>query len=819
MQGANEMGTILQDIRYGIRMLAKNPGFAAVAVLSLALGIGGNATVYSWVEAVLLHPLSLVQDSERLLDVETVMPDGEYHTSSYLDYKDYRDRNHVFSGMVGFELVGINLKLEKEQLPQRDWGLIVSENFFDVLGVKAARGRVFHESDARGPESDPYIVLGDALWRRRFGADPKVVGKSVEINQHPFTVIGVAPRGFGGAIVGIAAEYFVPMMMQPQALPGESLEMRNPTFVHMMGRLKPGATLGQARAEMTTIARQLAQQYPDTNKDVGAHVVPVWQAHYGLQAFLLPVLKFLMVVVILVLLIACANVANLLLARATVREKEIAIRSALGADRARLIRQLLVESVLIAGLGGAAGILLSLWTTSFLMVFTPPAHLPIFLPVGVNGRVLAFTLALSILTAVIFGLAPAWQITRPSGNVSLKDGGHTSSASASQHRLRNLLVVTETILAVVLLAGAGLLVRSLRVATTSSPGFRADHVLLTAFDLRGNGYSDDKAAAFFEQLTDRLKTVPGVEGAGLERYVPMWFTGRSYAIPDLEGYTPKPSEQNLIEYNVVGPNYFSLMQIPILSGREFSSQDRKGSPRVCIINQTMAQRFWPGQNPIGRHVGSWDRQWTIAGVVKDIKYHSMHESPMPFLYFPFWQDTGGDANVLIRTSGDPLKLLPQVREQVRQLDSRVAVLESDSVENLFSVSLFAYRTAATLAAVLGGLGVLLAAIGIYGVLSYSVSQRSREIGIRMALGAERHDVLGLVVGQGMRLTLAGIALGLVAALGTMHLLGSLLYGVTANDPVTFAVVMTTLTSVALMACYIPARRAMAVDPMVALRHE
>ena len=292
------MGTILQDIRYGVRMLAKNPGFAAAAVLSLALGIGGNATVYSWLEAVLLHPLSMVQDSERLLDVETVMPDGEYHTSSYLDYKDYRDHNHVFSDMVGFELVGINLKLEKEQLPQRNWGLIVSENFFDVLGVKATRGRVFHESDAHGPNSDPYIVLGDALWRRRFGADPRVVGKSVEINQHPFTVIGVAPRGFGGTIVGIAAEYFIPMMMQPQALPGESLEMRNPTFVHMMGRLRPGATLGQARAEMTTIARQLEQQYPDTNKDVGAHVVPVWQAHYGLQAFLLPVLKFLMVVVI-----------------------------------------------------------------------------------------------------------------------------------------------------------------------------------------------------------------------------------------------------------------------------------------------------------------------------------------------------------------------------------------------------------------------------------------------------------------------------------------------------------------------------------------
>jgi predicted permease len=813
------METLLQDLRYGIRMLAKNPGFTAVAVLSLALGIGGNATVYSWLEAVLLHPLSLVQDSGNLLAVESVMPDGSYHTSSYPDYRDYRDHNHVFSGMLGFELIGTNLKLEKEKQPQRDWGLIVTENYFDLLGVKAARGRTFHADDAHGPNSDPYIVLSDGLWHRRFGSDPKVVGKSLEINQHPFTVIGVAPRGFNGTMVGIAAEYFLPMMMQPQVLPGESLDIRNPTFIHIMGRLKPGVTLEQARAEVATIARQLQQQYPDTNRNVGGYVCPVWQAHYGLQTFLLPVLTFLMVVVILVLLIACANVANLLLARATVREKEIAIRSALGADRARLIRQLLIESLLLAGLGGAAGILLSLWTTSFLMVFTPPAHLPVFLPAGVGGRVLAFTLELSIFTAVIFGLAPALQITRPSGNASLKDGGHTSSSSAGQHRLRNLLVVTETILAVVLLAGAGLLVRSLRAATKSSPGFSVDHVLLEAFDLHGNGYSDDKAAAFFEQLTDRLKTLPGVEGASLERYVPMWFTGRSYTIPDLEGYTPKPSEQNLIEYNVIGPDYFSMMQIPILSGHEFTAQDRKGSPHVCIVNQTMAQRFWPGQNPIGRHVGTWDHQWTIAGVVKDIKYHRLSEAPQPFLYFPFWQDTGADANVLIRTSGDPLKLLPQVREQVRALDSGVAVLESDSVANLLSVSLFAYRTAATLAAVLGALGLLLASIGIYGVLSYSVSQRSHEIGIRMALGADRRNVLGWVVGQGMRLTLLGVGLGLIAALATMHLLGTLLYGVTANDPITFAAVMVTLCAVALVACFIPARRAMAVDPIVALRHE
>ncbi|HEV2349970.1 MAG TPA: ABC transporter permease [Terriglobia bacterium] len=813
------MGNLLQDLRYGLRMLAKNPGFTAVAVLTLALGIGGNSTVFSWVEAVLLHPLTLVRDSGRMVAIETVMPNGEFHTSSYPDYKDYRDASQTFSGMIGFELVAVNTKLESEEQPQRDWGLLVTENYFDVLGVNAARGRTFHAEDNRGAGSDPYIVLSDGYWQRRFGADPGVLGKILEINRRAFTVIGVAPRGFNGTIVGITANYWVPMMMQPDVLPGESLTYRAPTFIHLMGRLSPGASLKQAQAELGTIASRLQREYPETNKDVGISVCPVWKAHYGLQDFLLPVLAFLMVVVVLVLLIACANVANLLLARATAREKETAIRAAMGASRMRLLRQMLAESLLLALLGGAGGVFFALWSSNFLVYFLPPAHLPIGLPLGVDSRILIFTLALSMATALIFGLAPAWQTSRPDLNASLKEGGRTSSAGASQHRLRSLLVVAETALAVVLLAGAGLLIRSLRAAEAAGPGFSTGHVLLTAIDLRGSGYTGDQSAAFFLRLLEQIKALPGVKGASLERFVPLWFTGRGYTRPTIEGYTPRPNEDIGIDYNAVGPNYFALMRIPILFGRELADQDRLEKPLVCVINQTMAERFWPGQNAVGHRLNSWDRWWTVVGVAKDVKYHSMNESPEPFMYFPLLQETSTDANILVKTAGDPRGLLAPVRQKIHALDPSVPILDSDDLAGLLAVSLFANRIAANLAVVLGSLGLLLASVGLYGVLSYLVGQRRHEIGIRMALGARPADVLGLVVKQGMRLVLIGAVLGLGAALAAARLIASLLYGVGSSDPLTFVAVSVVLVAVALLACYLPARRATKVDPMVALRYE
>lgn len=814
------MNSPIPDIRYGLRMLAKNPGFTAAAVLSLVLGIGANATVFSWIETVLLHPLPGIEGADRLVAVETVMPSGEDHTSSYPDYKDYRDRNHVFSGTIGMELIGPNLKAPNDEHPQRDWGLLVTENYFDVLGVQAARGRTFHAADNRGPGSDPYIVLGYGFWQRRFGSDPSVVGQTIEIDEHPFTVIGVAPKQFMGTIVGLAAEYWVPMMMQPQALPGESLNYRAPTFIHIMGKLKPGVSLAEASAEMHTIAAQIAHDYADTSKDVGVYVCPIWKANYGLQNYLMPVLVFLMAVVLLVLLIACANIANLLMARATVREKEIAIRSALGASRGRLMRQLLAESILLSIAGGIGGVLVAMWSTSFLAFFAPHvSRLPVGIPLGIDSRSIAFTAILSICTGLFFGVVPAIQASRASVNETLKEGGHTSSMGAQRHGLRNLLVIGETVVALVLLIGAGLLVRSLHAAETSNPGYNVDHVLLTALDLRGIGYSDDQSSLFFARLVDRVKALPGVRSASMERWVPLWFTGRGYTRPNIEGYTPKPGEDVGIDYNVVGADYFSTMQIPVLSGREFTARDGAQAPHVCMVNETMAEHFWPGEDPLGHRLNSWDQWWTVVGVVRDVKYHSMNEQPESFVYFPMLQDTGADANILIRTSGNPDALLSAVRQQIYALDPNAAVLESANLRELFNVSLFAYRTAATLAVVLGIVGLLLAACGIYGVLSYSVSQRTHEIGIRMTLGAEPRNVLGLVVGQGMRLALLGVVAGVVVAIGAMRLISTLLYGVTASDPLTFFGVAAVLAAVALLACCVPALRAMRVDPMVALRYE
>jgi macrolide transport system ATP-binding/permease protein len=813
------MDALLQDLRYGLRMLAKAPGFTAVAVLTLAIGIGGNATVFSWIRTVLLNPLPGISHADQFIAVETVMPSGEYHTSSYPDYKDYRDRNGVFSDLIGFEMASVDMSLRNDAPPERVWGIIATENYFDVLGVQAAMGRTFHPVPNQGLNSDPYIVLGHGLWARRFGSDPKVLGRTVHLNGHPFTVIGVAPQNFYGTIVGINAEYFVPMMMQPQVLPGEDIEERWPTFVHMMGRLKPGITMAQAQAEMSTLDADFQKEYPNAEKGVGVFLTPVWGAHYGVQDFLRSVLGFLMVVALFVLLIACVNVANLLLARATSREREIAIRAALGASRKRLLRQLLIESLLLATAGGIGGILLALWGANLLTFFLPPLHLPVGLPLGVDRAVLAFTLVLSLGTGVIFGLAPAWRGSKADLNNSLKEGGRGSGTGRGSHGLRDLLVVSEMVLATVLLMGAGLLLRSLHNAENKGPGFNSNQVTLAAFDLRASDYTGPQGAAYFDQLIERIRAYPRIQSVSLERYVPLWFTGRSYTSVKIQGYTPAPNEDMGIDCNVVGPDYFQTLQIPLMNGRDFAEQDRTDAPKVVIVNQTMANRFWPGAHAVGHQVHVWGEWRTVVGVAHDIKYHRMNEDPRSFIYLPQLQVDGTDANILVRAAIPTAAVISDVRAAAKALDSKVQPIETDDLDGLLHVSLFANRIAATLASVLGALGMLLAGLGIYGVLSYSVSQRLREIGIRLALGAQTKDVLRLVVGHGLRLALLGAAVGALVSVMARRGMSSLLFGISATDPVTFVVVLCVVTLAAAFAAYIPARRAMRVDPMTALRHE
>ena len=814
------MEMLIQDLRYGFRMLAKSRGFAVVAILTLALGIGGNATVFSWIRAILINPLPGIQHGEEMVAIETVMASGEYHTSSYPDYRDFRDQNRTFTNMIGFELVGADMSLHNDQPPERVWGLMATENYFDALGVKADRGRTFHVESNQSPNSNPYIVLGRHLWKRMFGSDPNAVGRTVYLNRHAFTVIGVAPQGFYGTIVGLNPDYFVPMMMQPTVLPGEDLEQRAPTFVHIMGRLKPGATLAQAQADLETIASRLAKEYPNPNgKAAAVYVTPVWKAHYGVQDFLRSVLGFLMIVAMLVLLIACVNVANLLLARATTREKEIAVRAALGAGRHRLIRQLLVESLLLALAGGVGGVFLAVWGVNLLSVFMPPAHLPIGIDVGVDTPVLVFTAALSVMTGIVFGLVPAWQSSRTDLNETLKAAGRNTGTSGGGRRLRDILVVSEIVLATVLLVAAGLLLRSLNKAEQAGPGFETENVTLAAFDLRGSGYTDEQAVNFYDRLLEKVRAVPGVQLASMERYVPLWFTGRSYSTTRVEGYTPEPDEDMGIDLNVVGPEYFHTVQIPMISGRDFVEQDRAGAPKVVIVNQTMASRFWPNRDAIGRRVHIWSDWRTVVGVARDVKYHRMNEPPEAFIYLPQLQANGTDANVLVKSQLPTAAVIGAVRAAAKSLDSKVQPLETDNLSGLLKVSMFANRTAASLAMTLGILGTMLAALGIYGVLAYSVNQRVREIGIRIAIGAQRSHVLPLVIGHGLRLAVLGAAVGALAASAVTQAMSSLLFGVTPTDPVTFAVVVAVVTAVALLAAYIPARRAVNVDPMVALRYE
>jgi predicted permease len=816
------METLWQDVRFGFRILFKSPAFTLVAALSLALGIGANTAVFSIINDSLLKPLP-VEEPGRLVSVFTtdVKNPGNLSTS-HLNYVDYRDQNQVFSGLLAYTFA--QLSLTKEETTEPVFGLVVSGNYFDVLGVKAALGRTFMPDEDQTPGAHPVVALSHGLWQRSFGGDTNLVGKTISLNRHDFTVVGIVPEGFTGTNLGPGPDLWVPMMMHDQVQPGfDWYNERRGLFLNLIGRLKPGVSVEQAQSSLKIFAGQLAQDYPRDNEGRSAKIVPLLQARIDPDGSgqLMLASGMMMAVVALVLLIACANIANLLLARASARRKEIAVRLALGAGRRRLIRQLLTESLVLSLIGGVVGFLVAFWARDLLRSFDPVGGGPNAPPVAaLNFRVLGFTLLISLLSGVIFGLAPALQASKPDLVLTLK--GETSAAArrAFGFNLRKALVVIQVALSLVSLISAGLFVRSLRNAQAINPGFITDNILLAGFNLGREGMAKPQGVNFQRQLVERTAALPGAQAVTIASGRP--FGGGIMRSVFLEGQAPTPNGRGvLVQLNNVGLRFFETLGIPLLQGRDFSEQDGEGAPQVVIINETMARRFWPNQGAIGKRFKFFGDEFyrEVVGVARDTKYNSLTEANTPFIYVPLLQNYSDAGALHVRATGDAAQISAAVRGVAKELAPNLPLLNVQTLSDRIDQSLNGQRSQTRLLAFFGLLALLLSSIGIYGVMAYSVAQRTREIGIRMALGARSQNVLSLVVRQGMALVMGGVALGLIAAFAVTRLIGSLLFRITAADPVTFVIASLLLVGVGALAGYLPARRATKVDPLIALRHE
>jgi len=809
------METLWHDLRYGTRMLAKSPGFTAVAVIALALGIGANTAIFSVVNAALLRALPY-RDADKLVIVWEKSRRNNQNVVNPANFMDWREQNNAFTEMAGtFDrsavLVGDG---EPEEIPAQ----LATTNLFALLGVDAILGRTFSADDGK-PDQPRVVVLSYGLWQRRFGGDPNIIGRKLNVNRAEAIVIGVMPAGFKwhihkGSMTTKTAELWSPLIIT------EDMRTRRGRFMTAVARIKPDITFEQAKAEMDVIAGRLEQQYNDFNANWGVNVVPLRTQFTGeFRGALLVLLG----AVSFVLLIACANVANLLLSRAAARQKEIAVRVAIGASRGRIVRQLLTESVLLAALGGAAGLLLALWGTDMLISLSP-RELADLQQVKINVPVLGFTLALSLLTGIVFGMAPAFEATRVRLQESLKEGSKNIGGGTRSHRLRSAFVVTEIALALVLLVGAGLLIRSFNRLQSVDPGFNAHNVLTMRISLPGRKYDTDrKTIDFFHQAVEQIKALPGVEAAGATNYLP--FAGpHSGTLVEIEGRPKLPPGQELTTGAcVTDASYFGAMQIPLKRGRLFTEQEATEMKHVVVINEAFARKNLPGEDPIGKRVTIYMKEDNvpseIIGVVGDHKHMGLDSEIEPMSYWPHAEQAFPFMTFVIRAEGDPASIAPAVRNIIQTLDGEQPLADVRTMESLLADSVARARFNTLLLTVFAVVALILAAVGIYGVMSYAVTQRTHEIGIRMALGAPASTVLGLVVKQGMTLALTGVGVGLAASFALTRIVASLLYNVSATDTLTFSLIPFVLTSVALLACYIPARRAMKVDPMVALRYE
>ena len=812
------METLLQDLRYSFRVLRKSPSFAAIAVLTLALGIGANSTIFSWINSTLLNPIPGVRHTSDFV----VMTEGGTARSpipfSYLDYMDLRNRTRSFTGLIAYEINPMNLTGSGK--PERVWGTLASANYFDVLGIHPILGRGFLPVEDQKPGGAPVVVISYRLWQIRFGGDPSVVGRTLRIDQHPFTIIGVAPAVFQGAQTGMRTELWVPLMMQQQIVSGtDRLALRSETWLMLLGQLAPGVTRGQAQAEMDLLMNQIVEQFPDSHLGNNAVTLyPLWRAPFSANTYMYVLLPVLMAIAGVVLLLACANVANLMLVRSVSRRREIAIRLSIGASRWRLVRQLLIESVVLSSAGGILAMFITAWTTGMLGQFIPPTNIPIALDFQVDRAVFFVTFAISTLSGVIFGILPALRASDMSPVTVLKEDAGSASGGLHRARLSSALVVTQISLSLFLLVSAGLFIRSFRQAQRFNAGFNPDHVLLASYSLFPAGYTEARGLEFHRQLLAKLETLPGVQSVALASWVPLGYVSNSLPASP-EGYVPQPHESMEIAEATVGPNYLRTMQIPLIAGREFTVNDTGTSQPVAIVNQKFADRYWPHQEPLGKRIYAYGVWFTVVGIAHNSNYYSLSEVSQPFLYLPIFQDYYSTTIIHARVLGDPLAYTAAVEKTIHTLDADLPVYDESTLKLRVQVASTGQRIAGTFVGAFGLLALILAAVGIYGVIAYTTRQRSHEIGIRMALGAQQSDVFRLVLGQGLRMILAGLAIGLALSFVLTRFLRNILFGVGATDALTFVGVAMLLCVVALLACYIPARRAMRVDPMVALRYE
>ena len=804
------MQALWQDLRYGARMLLKKPGFTLIATLTLELGIGANTAIFSVVNAVLLRPLPY-PEHERLMQIFLHNPETPSGRGGYgnADFQALRERNRSFEKIAAISS-GNNFSLTGSGAPEQVIGAVVTAEFFDALGIRPQRGRTFLAGDDK-PGSPRTVVVSHGFWEKRLSSNPSAVGQTVTLNDESFTVIGVTPPDFRFTAFGPAELWTALRLDPPRARP--------PYFLRVIGRLKPGVSAEQAQAEVSAICDQVQQQYPNSRSKV-ARVESFKRAIVGDAQLSLFVL---LGAVFFVLLISSVNVANLLLARATEREREIAVRSALGASRLRLIRQALTESVLLALIGGTLGWLLAQWGVD-LIVALSPEDLPRFDEISVDGRVLGFTLLVTCFSGLVFGLAPALQSSQVDLNMTLKEGGRSGAEGFRRRRLRELFIVSEFALALLLLVGAGLMIRSFLRLQRVNPGFDPDRALAAQIILPQSRYREAaKVGAFQQQLLQRVRALPGVQAASVSMSLPpdLLMMRNPFAV---EGQTPAPGQsQPTAEQLLVSPDYFRTLGIRRHAGRDFTDADNSAAPFVVIINEALARQYFPHQDPVGKRLQTGDYsprgQWlTIVGVVADVKYSGLREDIQPALYTPFLQNLWWRSMYLaVKAGGDPLSLINSVRNEVWAVDRDLPVTQIKTMDQLMSESVAEPRVYTTLLGIFGAVALLLAAIGIYGVMAYAVTQRTREIGVRLALGAQTGAVLRLVISGGMKLALLGTAIGLLAAFALTRLMSKLLFGVSATDPVTFALIALLLVWVALLACWIPAQRATKVDPMIALR--